>query len=243
MQRETRTVIASAVLFSEDFSLYFKPLYSQSKTIQVMEEKKMTERESLELITTMIERTRERYMGDGNIMLMWGYLTVTITALVWILLITTHNQAWNWLWFLIWIIGGIATPIMARKQQVKYGVKSYSDKLSSQIWSIVGYSGIVATLCCLIFTFIVGYDTWRMMFAFALIIVPMAEMAQGIVVKEKSFIFGGAVGLCIGIFAVCCIAADMPLGANWFLPMYMIAFACMMIIPGHVINHKARQQR
>ena len=208
-----------------------------------MEEKKLTERESLELITTMIERTRERYMGDGNIMLMWGYLTVTITALVWILLITTHNQAWNWLWFLIWIIGGIATPIMARKQQVKYGVKSYSDKLSSQIWSIVGYSGIVATLCCLIFTFIVGYDTWRMMFAFALIIVPMAEMAQGVIVRERSLVAGGAIGLACGIFTVCCITGGIPLYVNMILPMFIVAFTSMMIIPGHIINRKARQQR
>ena len=39
-----------------------------------MEERKLTEKESLEVITTMIARTRERYIGDGNIMLMWGYL-------------------------------------------------------------------------------------------------------------------------------------------------------------------------
>ena len=31
-----------------------------------MEDKKLTEQESLELITTMIHRTRERYIGDGN---------------------------------------------------------------------------------------------------------------------------------------------------------------------------------
>ena len=35
-----------------------------------MEEKKMTERESLELITAMINRTRERYIGD-----MWATAT------------------------------------------------------------------------------------------------------------------------------------------------------------------------
>ena len=208
-----------------------------------MEEKKMTERESLELITAMINRTRERYLGDGNIMLMWGYLTVTVTALVWILLITTHNQAWNWLWFLIWVVGGIATPIMARRQKVKYRVKSYSDKLTSQIWSIVGFSGIVAMLCCLGFNLFVGYDAWRMMFAFALIIVPMAEMAQGVIVSERVLVAGGAIGLACGIFTVCCIAAGVPLFVNMILPMFIVAFACMMIIPGHVINRKARQQR
>ena len=207
-----------------------------------MEEKKMTEKESLELITSMIQRTRERYIGDGNIMLMWGYLTVAVTALVWIMLVTTHNQAWNWLWFLQGIVGGIATPIMAKKSTVKAVVKSYSDKISSQIWMTVGIVALVAVLICFGFTF-AGIDTWRTMFVFALIVVPFAEIAQGIVVAEKSLIFGGAVGLCVGIITICCIAGNVPLVANLFLPMFMIAFICMMIIPGHIINRKAKLQR
>ena len=203
----------------------------------------MTEKESLELITAMINRTRERYVGDGNIMLMWGYLSVAVAILLWIMLLVTHNQAWNWLWFLIGVIGGIATPIMDKKQRVKSGVKSYSDKLTSQIWTIVGCSAFVATLFCLGFSLFMGYDAWKMMFAFALIIVPMAEMAQGIVIKEKSLVIGGAIGLACGIFIVCCIAAGVPLYINMILPIFIVAFICMMIIPGHIINRKARQQR
>ena len=158
-----------------------------------MEDKKITEKESLDIITAMISRTRERYIGDGNIMLMWGYLTVGVALLVWLLLLLTRNQAWNWLWFLIWIVGGTLTPIMARKQQVRSGVKSYSDKITSQLWSVVGFSAIASTFCCLAFLLIGGIDSWKMMFAFALIIVPFAEIAQGIVVKEKSLVGGGGV--------------------------------------------------
>ncbi len=75
-----------------------------------MEDKKLTEQESLELITTMIRRTRERYIGDGNIMLMWGYLSAAVAALVWIMLAVTGHPAWNYLWFLIMIVGGTLTP-------------------------------------------------------------------------------------------------------------------------------------
>ena len=46
-----------------------------------MDEKKLTEKESIILITEMISRTKERYIGDGNIMLMWGYLTVLVSIL------------------------------------------------------------------------------------------------------------------------------------------------------------------
>lgn len=40
-----------------------------------MEERKITESESIEIITSMISRTKARLVkGSGNILLMWGYL-------------------------------------------------------------------------------------------------------------------------------------------------------------------------
>lgn len=209
----------------------------------MMENNKITEKESIELIASMIERTRQRYsLGDGNILLLWGYLTVIVSVLVWILLYLTHNPVWNWLWFLIWIIGGSVTPFMARKHQCAKGMKSYSDKLVSQAWSAVGFSAIASTAFCLGFLLILGVNTWLMMFAFSLIIVPMAEIFNGLIVNEKSLVFGGGAGLLAGIFTTCCIAGKLPLGANWFIPVLIGAFACMMVIPGHIINHKAKKE-
>ena len=207
-----------------------------------MEERKITEAESIEIITSMISRTKDRLVkGSGNILLMWGYLIVAVTALIWVLLVTTNNPAVNWLWFLIWIIGGIATPIMAKKERVASGSKSYTDKLTSQMWSVVGLTGIASALLCLGFLVIVGKDSWSMMFAFALIIVPMAEIMQGLVIKEISLIAGGSIGLLTGIFTTCCISAHVALMASWFMPLFIIAFAAMMIVPGHILNSKAKR--
>lgn len=191
----------------------------------------------------MIAQTKQRYIGNGNIMLMWGYLIVVVAALIWTLLVITHNSSWNWLWYLIWIIGGIATPIMAKKEQRKRGVKNYSDTLTSRIWSTVGFSAIAATAICLAMLLIKGIDAWSSMFALALIIVPFAEIAQGIVIKEKSLVVGGAIGLCVGLFTMACIAEHVVLYATWFMPMFIIAFIAMMIIPGHILNHKAHKEK
>lgn len=208
-----------------------------------MEERKITEAESIEIITSMISRTKARLVkGSGNILLMWGYLIVAVTALIWVLLVTTNNPAVNWLWFLIWIIGGIATPIMAKKERVASGSKSYTDKLTSQMWSVVGLTGIASALLCLGFLVIGGKDSWSMMFAFALIIVPMAEIMQGLVIKEISLIAGGSIGLLTGIFTTCCISAHVALMASWFMPLFIIAFAAMMIVPGHILNSKANRE-
>lgn len=207
-----------------------------------MEERKLTEKESLEIITSMIERTRERYIGDGRIMLMWGYLTVVLTAIIWTLIGVTHNPVWNWLWFLLWIIGGALTPIMDKKMQHEKGFKNYSDIVTSRIWSTVGFSAIVATAICLAFLLVGGIDAWSMMFAIALVIVPFAEIASGIVVKEKSLIIGGAIGLSAGLFTMACIAGHVALYASWFMPLFIIVWVVMMIIPGHIINYKAKKQ-
>lgn len=207
-----------------------------------MEERKLTEKESLEVITSMIARTKERYIGDGRIMLMWGYLTVVITAIIWTLIGVTHNPVWNWLWFLLWIIGGTLTPIMDKKMQHEKGFKNYSDIVTSRIWSTVGFSAIVATAICLAFLLVGGIDAWSMMFAIALVIVPFAEIASGIVVKEKSLIIGGAIGLSAGLFTMACIAGHVALYASWFMPLFIIVWVVMMIIPGHIINYKAKKQ-
>lgn len=208
-----------------------------------MEEKRMTEKESIEVITAMIARTKRRYIGDGNIMLLWGYLTVAVTVLVWVLLVATHNQAWNWLWFLIWIIGGTLTPIMAKKSEFRKGVKNYTDTLTSRIWSVVGYGAIATTFMCLGFMLFKGLDAWPVMFVFALIIVPFAEIAEGVVINEKSLIAGGAIGHLAGIFVACCIASGVPLYATWIMPLMIVSFAAMMIVPGHIVNNKARRER
>lgn len=208
-----------------------------------MEERRITEAESVEIITSMISRTKDRLVkGSGNILLMWGYLIVTVAALIWVLLVTTNNPIVNWLWFLIWITGGIATPIMAKRKRMETGAISYTDRLTSNIWSVVGFAAIASVFFCLGFLFVGGKDSWSMMFAFALIIVPMAEIMQGLVIKENSLIAGGGIGLLIGLFTMCCISAHVALMATWFMPLFIIAFAAMMIVPGHILNSKAKRE-
>lgn len=208
-----------------------------------MEERNITEAESIEIITSMISRTKERLVkGCGNILLMWGYVSIAVAALIWVLLVTTKHPAINWLWFLIWLIGGTATPIMAKRQRREMGVISYTDRLTANMWSVVGWSAIASVFLCLGFLLIGGKDSWSMMLAFALIIVPMAEIMQGLIIREVSLIAGGSIGLLIGLFTVCCISAHVALMATWFMPLFIIAFAAMMIVPGHILNAKAKRE-
>lgn len=206
-----------------------------------MEDKKLTEKESLEVITSMIARTKARYLGSGNILLMWGYLAVFSSILVWILLAATQQNVWNWLWFAIPVIGMPLTSIMARREKRTDGAVTYSDKITSHLWSIFGVSEIVLTFICLGFSLIGGIKCWTAMPVYTFIAAPFAEIAQGLIVKEKSLTWGGIVGLAIGMVLVCCVTGKIPLLANWFMPLFILFWVVMMIVPGHIINHKAKK--
>ena len=206
-----------------------------------MEDKKLTEKESLEVITSMIARTKARYLGSGNILLMWGYLAVFSSILVWILLAATQQNVWNWLWFAIPVIGMPLTSIMERREKRTDCAVTYSDKITSHLWSIFGVSEIVLTFICLGFSLIGGIKCWTAMIVYTVIAAPFAEIAQGLIVKEKSLTWGGIVGLAIGMVLVCCVTGKIPFLANWFMPLFILFWVVMMIVPGHILNHKAKK--
>ena len=205
-----------------------------------MEDKKITEIESIEIISTMINRTRERYLGSGNIMLFWGYLVVAVTVLDWVLVAATHNGAWNWIWFAIPVVGGTVMPVMVRKEKRQRGVTTYSDMITSKMWTLFGLSEGVLILMCFIAQLGFGVNFWISMLVYSFIVAAFAEIVQGILVGEKSLVVGGSIGLLLGMVMLCCALGQLPLHANVFLPMFMLGFVCMMIIPGHIINYKSR---
>lgn len=207
-----------------------------------MEERKLTEKESLEVITSMIARTKAKYIGSGNILLMWGYLVAVVSMLVWALLAATHSNVWNWLWFAIPLVGCPATVVMSRKEQRANGATTSFDKITSRMWTIFGMSEIALTFVCLGFACIGGVNCWAAMLLYSIILAPGAEIAQGLVFKENSLVLGGTAGLIVGIITVCCFAGGIPLVANWYMPLFILAWICMMIIPGHIINSKNKKR-
>ena len=66
-----------------------------------MDNKKLNEQESLELITQMIQNTKFKMVKNaGTPFLVWGYMTVVTSLLIWYLLKETGNYCWQFFWLL-----------------------------------------------------------------------------------------------------------------------------------------------
>ena len=73
-----------------------------------MEERKLNEKESLELIAQMIQNTKNRLETNcGMPFLFWGYTTLFVSLLIWFLVVTTRNYYLDKVINYIWLVFGI----------------------------------------------------------------------------------------------------------------------------------------
>ena len=207
-----------------------------------MEEKKLTEQESLALIAEMIQKTKKRIGLDcGTPMLLWGYTTVITAVLVHIALLLTQSHKAMLLWMLIPIVGWLLNLRFVKGEKRSGGeAKSYTDIITDRMWLFTTLSELIALALCAGFAAF-GYCVWIIMFIYSLMAVGAASTAQGIIIRENSLVAGGFVGIAGGLVVMGCKIGGIPLNATWAMPLFIGCFALMTILPGHLINRKAHR--
>lgn len=192
----------------------------------MMEDKRISEKESLELITRMIRETQDntvRYAAYP--LLIWGYVTVFIALAIWYLYLRTEAWQVNFLWFALPVI---AVPLMmyfSRKDNQK-GAKNYIDRITTQIWLVFG----VVAFCLSCLAFVSRIDI--------LFIVPlmmgMATALSGLVSKHRLIGIAGMIGTALSFSMLFIHGMDKLL-------VFAVIFLIMMVIPGHILNKQMKQ--
>lgn len=191
-----------------------------------MEDKRISEKESLELITRMIRETQENTARYGAYpLLIWGYTTVIVSVAVWFLYTYTGAWQWNLLWFALPVIAGPLTIFFNRKDEKK-GAQNYIDRITSQIWMVFGIVGFV--LSC--FSFFVNVP---ILFVVSLLM-GMGSTLTGLVCKYRPLSIAGVIGIALS-FSMLFLQ-----GSGVYL-IFAGIFIVMMIIPGHIMNKDMKQ--
>lgn len=205
-----------------------------------MEERTLNEKESLELIAQMINSSKKNMeVGQGNVMLIWGYFTTLLSVTLFILINLTHNLMWSWGWILLFILW----PVIAYKQkQHAPRVVTYTDKVISQVWQVMGWMfaftfitiGIVEQL-------FMGHANFIIMLPLSLIYCGLGVSITGIIIQERWMIYSPLVAFILAIYMLTILSMGKSAVLTWYL-YFGLAFVFMMIIPGHIVNHKAKKQ-
>ncbi|MDD4657363.1 MAG: hypothetical protein PHR40_08530 [Bacteroidales bacterium] len=187
-----------------------------------MEEKKLTQQESLELISKMIKETHTNIeKGGGNIFLLWGYLWLVVALVVYTAILQTGDYRAQWLWFAMPIIGYPSMYFMLKRQE-KMAV-TFVSKTISKIWIVMGTCALLLSLFILI-----NPAAFPILFVMALIINAGVALS-GLVLEYKIISVVGFIGILLS-FALLMIP-----GINKIL-VFAIFPIIMLIIPGHILN-------
>lgn len=189
-----------------------------------MEDRKLTEKESLELISQMIRETREHIEKRvAYPFLIWGYLTVTVSIVVWYVLVKTGDYRWNWLWLCLPVIGWLLSRVVGRSDEK--GTTTYMDRVIGVIWAVIGAAVLLVG--------ITAFKVENVLFIIALLL-SIGTTLTGWVIKFKPIGWAGTVSILLSF-----VLLFVP-SANQLL-VFAALFIVMMVIPGHIFyNHVMR---
>ena len=192
-----------------------------------MEDRNLTEKESLELISRMIKETRQNMACyAGYPFLIWGYLTTVIAVVVWFFMVYYPQVEIAYLWCALPVLGLPLTFYFNRKYNRK-GFTTYMDRINGNIWIVFGCVAFVLSGFAMFMPF------WIDIYFIIPLMIGMGQTITGCVIRYSPLIWLGAIGTTLSFVQL---FID---GENRLL-VFALIFILMSIIPGHLLNKKLR---
>lgn len=195
-----------------------------------MEDRKLNEKESLELIARMIQNTRRNLdAGSGNMFLIWGYVCALVTLDIWVGIYFTDNQVWLWGFWAIPVLGWLLSWRLLRKRRLEERVKDYGSRTLMMLWIYMG------VICFIVASYATVYQRYEMILPLCGLVTSIGSLATGIFVRYKNWALPGCgVGVAVALIAI----------MEEVDPLYAFALVAIfsLIIPGHALNRMARKE-
>lgn len=198
-----------------------------------MEDKKLSEKESLELITQMIQNTRRNLdTGSGNMFLLWGYVCALLTLVVWIGVSLTQNPVWMWGFWGIPVIGYLLSYILMRRKEKP--VKLYIDKVLNEVWQVLGI------VCMGVVLWATYFHRFEIILPLCAILISLGSLFTGSIIRYTIFSGFPGFGIALGVKMLFDVL-DKSFSLQ-VLPEFILVIIFAMIIPGHILNYKAKKE-
>ena len=203
-----------------------------------MEDRKLNEKESLELITQMIQNTRRNLdAGGGNMFLLWGYVGVVVTLGVLAAWSLTENTVALWGFWALPVVGWSLSWWFGRKwrkeQRAKDYTDRYTDRIVRQVWQIIGIAS------CGVAGFATLYHSYEMILPLCGLLVSLGSLLTGIIIRYTLFSGLPSCGFAWSLEQVFEVVTD---GASMdTLIIFVLILLFSLVIPGHVLNRRVRK--
>ncbi len=209
----------------------------------------MSELESLQVISTMIQKAKASYHDRGTGAILWGVVVATCSLSTWAQLTYKYELPFD-IWLLT-VAAVVPTIILSIREGRRRKVKGYDETAMNWVWTCFGISIFLTVFASNAVGAAFGqvkdaveaaggarpaiyYSDYSS--AFMLIIYGIPTLVTAGIKNFKPMLFGGI---------VCWLSAIAVLYTNRPTDMLLMALSatCAWLIPGIILYVKSRQQR
>lgn len=186
-----------------------------------MEDKKLTNEESLALIAEVINNTRRSLSRNAGLpLIIWGWTTVAVASAVTIALHATGDNAWNYMWFAIPVIGALLRLATRKKQ---------AAEANTQLSRSIGYIWLVLAFAMVSYS-VAAFLAPMPILGIIALLMGAGSAATGILTRWNVLVFCGILDIVLGI--ACLLLPQVQ------LYIFIALFAFTVALPGHWLNRK-----
>ena len=193
-----------------------------------MNEKQMTEAESLSIISGMINNARNRFNETGHLYLLWGFVIFICCITQFIMLYFFKNNSAYYVWYSTWLVAIYQFYYLFKKKKSQK-VKTYTDE-------IIGFVWLTFIICSFILVYIlIKNHAFEAINAAVLVMYGMPTFLSGILLRFKPLKIGGL---------TCWLLAFAVMFTTYQYQLLLLALAVIAawIIPGFILRAKFKKE-
>lgn len=192
------------------------------------EERNMTESESMLLISSMINKAKNRFNETGFLYLLWGWVVLICCIIQFVAAYFFKSEHSYYVWFLTWAVV-IYQVIFLRKKRKSQKVRTYTDDINKFVW-------LTFFICEVLLVFIlIQFKKYEVINPAVLVLYGMPIFLSGIILKFKPLLTGGI---------ICWVIAFLSPFID--LDFQLLLIACSIIsgwiIPGYLLKQKFKKE-
>ena len=209
-----------------------------------MEEKKISEKESLELISQMIQQTQQGIgAGAGMPFIVWGMIMMVVATIIGFGIMFTDNGMWMWGYFAIPFLGYIYNYVSKRRvaKTEKPQMKTYIEENLQHVWKCIAFILLVYPIIVLVLR-TNEPKAWIGMYFLGAFMPTIGSFITGLMLKIRLLrnYTNIALGMCLFILADLFINNVMTNKYNFI---FAVITFFSLVVPGIIINKAARKNK
>ena len=194
----------------------------------VTNQNNLTPKESLDLIRSMIDKTKDSVANDSFYFLLWGWL-VFVCCISSFILLTYFQYPNHYLVWLLMPIGGIVSGIYGSRQAKIKRVKTFVNDALKYLWLALGLAFIV-----LVIVNAINHHSNNQMLTYYILLHAIGTFVSGKMLQFRPLVIGGLINFALVIVSI-------HFDNEYQLLIGGLAVLTSYIIPGHLLRIKSQK--